>query len=60
MALRLKNEFTEDEKHHSLMTWLIWPTTGFLTSSLSGVGTHADKVVKDQVIKWASPWDYGT
>ena len=22
--VRLKNEFTEDEKYHNLMTWLIW------------------------------------
>ena len=24
LPVRLKNEFTEDEKYHNLMRWLIW------------------------------------
>ena len=38
----LKNEFTEDEKCHNLMSWLIWdPGLNYLTTVISGYGPRA-------------------
>ena len=36
MHARLKNEFTEDEKYHNLMTWLVCRLLFFLPLGATG------------------------